>query len=851
MRMARNAILSAFMVIGLLIAGCSGSGNTNPADEREQLEAAFTQGKALNASFTDSRVAGMKGIAENDGLRLFINDETGTIAVLNKRSGEIWYSNPPEGETDPIATGVNKGLLTSQLKIEYYNSFGQVNSINTFLDSVAYKQVNFEAIPDGVKVTYKFGKAEKTALDLPLMLSAARLEELSGKLDKVGQRALRIAYAEDKESSAYVRNDRALNGLQLDRAFKAFEDAGYTDEDLEKDMAELNFTQEIPAPRIFLASIEYTLDADSLIVKVPIGDIQSPREYPVSNVSVLSFFGAGGTDEKGSIFVPDGSGSLIAFNNGKTKYPAYQQAVYGADLAMETVEDAMNEQTVRLPVFGIIRESNAFLGIIEEGASTATISADISGKLNSYNYVYPNFNVINKGSLTLQANGSERTLPKFQEHPTKSDFTIRYAFLSGENASYQGMAEYYRQYLEQRGGLPEQKAENKDKELPFYLQVIGSISKQKHFVGIPYRTLEPLTTFEQTQQMINQMKELGIDNIKLRYAGWFNGGLDHKVPEGVSVDRAIGGAKGLRGMTSFAKEQGIDLYPDVAILTAHTGKGFNDKEDASRSLRGVPAAFYPLDIALNRRDRNKSPSYVVSPRRVGSYVEEILKDLKKYDTGAGISLRDLADQLNSDFRKNKQIDRTESEDISIQALKDIHEADLKILAEGGNAYALPYLTDITNAPMSNSKYKLEDEEIPFYQMVIRGHIGYTGTPYNLTAYSNVRQYILKCLEYGSGVYFEWIHEPNYKVKETDFSHLYAVNYELWLDQASDIYKEVNAVLKNVQNERIIAHEKLGEGLFKTIYESGLYVIVNYNDAKATVGGLTVEAESYVTGGEQS
>ncbi|MGO4542941.1 hypothetical protein, partial [Paenibacillus sp. 2TAB19] len=82
MRMARNAVLSAVLAAGLLVAGCSGAGNANQTNDEQQLEAAFEQGKALNASFTDTRIAGMKGIAENDLLRLFINDETGAIAVL-------------------------------------------------------------------------------------------------------------------------------------------------------------------------------------------------------------------------------------------------------------------------------------------------------------------------------------------------------------------------------------------------------------------------------------------------------------------------------------------------------------------------------------------------------------------------------------------------------------------------------------------------------------------------------------------------------------------------------------------------------------------------------------------------
>ncbi len=848
--MTRKALVLLCFLVSIAFAGCSNSNSTDETEDNEQIEAVFAQGETMQASFIDDRLPGMKGVADNDHLQLFIDDQTGNIAVHNKHSGEIWHSNPPDRDTDPLASGVNKDVLSSQLQIDFYNSVGQLNSINTFSDSVAHKQFKFDVIPNGVKATYQFGKAEKSAADLPLMLSVERYDELSSKLDKTGQRALLIAYKENTETSLYERNDGALNGLQLDRALKAIEDAGYTEEDFQKDMAELNFVQEKPVPRIFKAEIEYTLDADNLIVKVPVSSIQYPMEYPVNTISFMRLFGAGGTDDEGSLFVPDGSGALIHFNNGKTRYPSYKQNVYGTDLTMSVTkfENIVDEQKVRFPVFGILREGKALFGIIEEGASVATINADISGRVNSYNYVYPSFYFINKGEVTLRANSQERTLPKFQEAPMKTDFTVRYAFLSGEEASYQGMARYYQAYLEQNNGLPKQVADSKTKDLPFYLQLDGSISKQKHFAGIPYRALEPLTTFEQAESIITQMQERDIANIKLKYSGWFNGGIDHKIPDNISVDKAVGGSKGLRNFLSFTQEQGVSFYPDVALLTANSKSGFNEKDKASRTLRGVPANLYPINMALERRDRTQTPSYIISPRVLGQYTDGMLKDLVEYKTG-GISLRDLADQLNSDYRKKKQIDRAESEGISLEALNKIQEKDLKILAEGGNAYALPYLSDITNAPMSNSGFKIEDEIIPFYQMVIRGYIDYTGAPYNLSTYTDVRQYILKCLEYGAGVYFEWIYEPNYKVKDTKFHHLYAVNYEQWIDQATEVYHEVNEVLSKVQNEPILEHKKLDEGVYKTVYKSGMYVIVNYNQSQVTVEGKTIEAQGYMTGGE--
>lgn len=837
----------------VLIAGCT---NVQPANDskqekiQEQTKLPSIEAKPVTAAFTNTVVANMKGMLENDQLQLFVQEETGEIAIVHKKSGEVWYSNPFERDTDPIASGVNKDMLSSQLRMDFYNSFGQINSINSYTDSAAFKQLKLEHNDDRLKVTYQFGTAKRSAEDLPMKLSKARFEELTGQMDKTGQRALMIAYKENKESEIFERNDSALQGLQLDRALQAFDAIGYSEEDLIQDAAEHNLTQTKPEPRIFYASIEYSLDGDSLVTTIPVADIQYPDAYPVNMVSLLSFFGAGDSEEQGSIFVPDGSGALIHFNNGKTKYPSYQQSVYGQDMTMEATEDANQEQKVRLPVFGMIRDNTAFLGIIEEGASVATINADVSGRLNSYNYVYPSFYVVNKGDVTLDANGQRRSLPKFQEQPMKTNYTVRYAFLDKEQASYSGMAQYYQQYLQERDGLPKQLASENKSASTFYLELIGSIVKLNHFAGIPYEALEPLTTFEQAKTMITKLEERNITELAVKYAGWFNGGLDHKVPSKVLVDKSIGGSKGLDSFVAFAQDKDISFFPETALLTANSSKGFNEKKQASRTLREVPAMLYPLDLALNRRDREKSPSYIVSPRYVESYTQSILKGIEKYDTG-GIALRDLADILSSDFLNNKQIDRVESEQISVKALQMIQEKNLTILADGGNAYSLPYVTNITNAPMSSSNFKIEDDSIPFYQMVVRGFVDYTGSPYNLSTYTNERTYVLKSLEYGASTYFKWIYEPNYSVKDTDQNDLFAVNYEIWLDQATEIYHEVNDFLQLVSTKRIISHEKLSEDVFKTTYENGIYVIVNYNDSKVTIDGETIEAEGYITGGDHS
>ncbi|WP_438434793.1 DUF5696 domain-containing protein [Gorillibacterium sp. sgz500922] len=847
MKKLRYTLLAACLSLSVAAAGCSSSASKQTGGE--PAVPALAPGAALAAAFTDSKVPGMKGVAESDRLKLFADETTGAIAVLQKSSGTVWYSNPPERDSDSLATGVNKDLLSAQLQIDFFNSFGQLTSMNSYSDSTAYKQIQATVIDGGVKVTYQFGTTKKSAEDLPPKLSKARFDEWNGKVDKTGQRALKIAYTLDPDSGLYERNDSALQGLQLDRALKAMEDAGYTEEDMKKDMAELNLTQTKSEARVFQASIEYTLDGDSLVAKVPVSDIHYPHAYPINSVSLLGFFGAGGTQTKGSMMVPDGSGALIHFNNGKTGYPPYQQLIYGKDQTQDTAEDSAREEEARLPIFGIAREDGAFLGIIEKGASVATIRADISGRLNSYNYVYPSFSFIAKDTVTLEANSQVRSLPKFQEDPVKSDFQVRYAFLDGPNAGYPDMARYYQNYLIQHQGLPERQNGTKAEDSPFYLQLVGSIDKKKRWMGIPYRALEPLTTFEQAQSIASEALERGIRNIRLNYTGWFNGGLDHQVPDRISVDSVIGGSGGLKNWIAFAQEHGISFFPDVSLLTAHSAKGFDVSKEAARTIKNAPAALYPINPVINRKDRFRTPSYAVSPRLVEGYTETVLGKLADYGIG-GISLRDLADKLNSDYRKKHLIDRTESEGVSVQAFNQIRDRKLQVMGNGGNAYALPFLTDLTNAPLSNSGFKLEDEEIPFYPMVVRGYLDYTGAPFNLSTYPNEQSYVLKCLEYGANVSFEWIYEANDKVKDTEHDDLYSVHYRQWLDSAADLYRQVNEVLKQVQGQGLRSHEQLADGVFKTVYDNGIYVIVNYNTSPAEADGKRIEAESYITGGEQ-
>ncbi|WP_145412999.1 DUF5696 domain-containing protein [Paenibacillus xylanexedens] len=851
---AAKKITGILLVSSLLLSGCQFSPSTaarvTAADVSQVEIPSLPPGEKLKSAFSDARIPGMIGVARNNALQLLINEETAEIAVIHSKSGQIWRSNPEEREKDGIAAGINKDLLSSQSRLSFFNSSGQSSMVNSYTDSVRHKQVSYEALPNGVRVHYQFGNTERSVEDLPVKISKERFEQyVLAKLDKSGERALKVGYAEDKDEGVYNRIDKAMQGLQLTRALKAFEDAGYTEEDLAKDHAEHGIEQERSGPRLFMLTMEYELDGEQLKVRVPASGIHFPEEYPINTLSVLEYFGAGGSKEDGSILVPDGSGALIHFNNGKLQYPSYQQDIYGPDLTMKLREASSNESKARLPVFGVIRPEGAFLGIIEEGDAVAVVNADISGKLNSYNNVYPSFYVVNKSDITLQSSDMVRTLPKFQNKPTSSDFVVRYAFVGAEQASYSGLASLYREYLVQNGGLPEMKSSEDQASIPFYLKLFGGMTTRQHMLGIPYNSTEALTTFDEGKEILSKLMEKNVSNIQVRYAGWFNGGLHHRLPDSIKVDGVIGGKKGMKEFSAFTNEAGIGFYPDVAVLNVQSKKGFSPSSEASRSLTQEPAILYPMDLALERRAKDLSASYVLSPNEIDDVTADMLNDMEPLQAG-GISLKDMAEQLNSDMNPKKLLDRTQALDTVRKALDQIKQQTGSIVAEGGNAYAFPYIKGLTDAPMSSSRFKLEDEEVPFFQLVVHGRIPYTGSPYNLSTYTDARQYVLKLIEYGASPYFAWFNAPNHVVKETDYNNLYAANYEQWMDLAAEIYAEVSQVNESFIGRPMITHESLSEGVFRTTYEGGGYVIVNYNDSSVEVENHTVEALSYVTGGEQ-
>ena len=137
--------------------------------------------------------------------------------------------------------------------------------------------------------------------------------------------------------------------------------------------------------------------------------------------------------------VPNGSGSIINFNNGKLTSAAYSQYIYDIDPMAATYTTIENLDTARLPIFGICREDRSLLVEVEKGAATAVVNAEISGKYNDYNYAYPIFVLRNVDNLRNFGTSSQDVYV-LEEEMYDINATVRYTFLNEDYTGYDGLA---------------------------------------------------------------------------------------------------------------------------------------------------------------------------------------------------------------------------------------------------------------------------------------------------------------------------------------------------------------------------------------------------------------------------
>lgn len=787
-------------------------------------------------------VPGMVLAAENGELKLYTDLKTSEIAVYEKKTGHITYSNPVDREEDTIAAGVNAQLLSSTINLIYYSSTMSRGTMNNYNMSIQYGQFEVEALENGIRYIYTLRDPANSTGIVPLRISEERMQTIIlDKLEAADARTVRSYFT--LEDGFYTLNEAAKKSrVGINRLNRFFESCGYTQEDYDLDMEGIEGDGNIS----FVVPLEYRLTENGLEASVPTGEIREGGGASIVRLQLLPMFGAAGTDAQGYIFVPDGSGALIYLNNGTRDAP-YAQNVYGIDPVVQSYIVTDITETVRLPVFGMKNGGAGFLARITGGDALSSVNAQVAGNTNCYNFAYAEFSLREYELLNMfGVTGTQADVPTVEDGIYGDTLAVTYTFLSGGDADYSGMANAYRGQLIAEGVLREGGTGGGD--IPLYLDILGGVETKKHILGVPYRGVSVMTTYGQANEILDMLYQGGVGKVRMSYLGWFNRGVYHDVPDRVELIGALGGKDELEELAARLEENGGRLSLDVAFQqAAYTSRRFSSLLEASKYYSGYVVKLGALNPATMRQTSDlgwydELTHYIVSPKFLPRYVSGFEKSIAKYDV-SGITLRDLGDVLASDKKRTEVIHRQMAEDVVKGQLEELRSLGMDLTVKGGNAYSLGYVTDILDAPVMYSRFYIVDEQVPFYEMVVHGSVDYTGQALNLMDKDVDETMLLELIEYGAAPRFTMSYEDSDDIKYTSSADMYSVCYTTWIEDAQRIYNQLNQVLSCVEGASMVRHEKLENGLVRVSYSNGVTVYVNKTESAIQSGGISVDAMS--------
>ena len=797
-------------------------------------------------------------ILENEHLSLRFMPQTTAIILTDKRTGVQWHSNPKGSAVDRYADVVTTYLMDSQFSLEYSDATGVAMTLYSDQSSVQLKAYEYEVVDGALEVRYTIGDVART-YRIPPALTKDKWEAYLAKMEDREQGIVESSYREydienlrsgdDKDvllalypelsrSVVYVLRDTAQEYMK-ELAEQFFENAGYTYEDFLEDAEKYTSTSGLNKPA-FNLTIRYILDGKSLVVNVPFDSIAYRPSYPFRQLTLLPFMGSGSTSDNGFMLVPDGSGAIINFNNGKYSQVPFNVNIYGWDEAMPR-DAVVSDSKAPFPVFGIQKNGAAFVCIIEEGSSYASVYADVSGRNASWNRVYANFEIVHGAQLDITGR-NERNVYLYENGlPDGESITLRYTIC--DEPGYVGMAKEYRSWLLRR--YPEIRNKKAETGVPIAVEIVGAVNKTRHRLGIPFDLPLKLTSYKEAESILNDFTDLGWKNIRVKLNGWFNHSVDHSVPTKVKLIDELGGKRDFKELLEAAKKNNHEIYPEVDFLFMRDVKrfsGFSLYSDAARYVSRERVQRYPFSFVwFGERKMWGKLNYLARPESMIRMIDNFIPKAEALGI-SNIAFRNMGSRLAGDYHEKRRVSREAAMIKRQDKLADLKSSGIGVFVNTGYVYAVPWADIVTDLMIDDQYYGITDMAVPFYPIALHGLVPYTGRAINLA--EDYTRNLLKTIESGGGLYFSFMIEETAELQETKFRQFYANEYGKWAGDADALYKKFTADFGHLYMQAITGHRILSHGVTVTEYEDGTRVFVNISGNDWNNNGVYVSSDSY-------
>ncbi len=603
----------------------------------------------------------------------------------------------------------------------------------------------------------------------------------------------------------------------------------------------------------FTIPVKLSLKEDYLHMELMIDRIKELGNTRVLSVKLFQFFGAAGVNDAGYGLIPDGSGSLMEFNRGVLNSYEFGINGEGQFYAPNPTEAATDKyftnwnEPLRLPVFGMVKNSDAYLSIVESGAAVADLHAYISGFKNSYNTMFTTIHV--RDTQKRRSSTGKAGSGSYYTDSLPENYIARYYFMNGEDANYIGMAEKYREYLINEQGM---KKVDDSVSNTLAISLYGAVKKAKHFLGIPYTGQEALTTYKEAEELIDRLSNDKVDKVFINYLGWASGGLETTMDPEIAPNSKLGGKKALQKLIDKANSANYMLSLDMDLQAFYGGNSSVKKfKNTAYGLDSSPVAIYKSRIyAAGAKSNGDILSQLIHPAHMPGYANEFLTNASAKNI-YNYSFNSVGDTIYCAYNLQDVITRDGSEDAMIEIFKAAAEkADENggiVNTLGGNGYAMSYVDNVLEAPVYGSHNNIALQEVPFYQIVFRGYVNLASTPVNLN--SEQDDLILKLAETGMSLYYLLMDAESTAFQDTNFTASYACELDDHYDDMLTQYNRMKPLYNAVGNSEIANYQIVSDTVKVTTFKNGAKVYVNYGTAETTVEGVKIGAKDFtVVGG---
>lgn len=810
-------------------------------------------GKAVQPQFDyfeyDASKQPTSYVLENKNVKFELDPATTQFTVLQKNTGKVWYSNPVGAKNDPIALSKEKNNMQSTMLIKYSTENGTDDIYDLYSNSVKRNFYTVSKKNNEIRVDYTVGQMDREYI-FPFVMYQSDFDKWTEGLSKSQINAIGRAYHTYKRSSFKLQSDydamvTKYPKLEDETLYLVFENIqtflkvqmeelfakqGYTYEDYQENklLYKESNIKEVPA---FNVSVIYKLTDKGFEVQVPFEDISYRLKYPITQISLLPYFGAGGKDDNGYILIPEGGGSIINFNNGKTKQNGYYADCYGWDYAMER-KAVITETRASFPLFGIAYDDSSFISIIKQGAEYAGITAEIAGKLGSYNYARADYKMLHSEAYEVSARSQDAQFVYERQLPPGESITQSFVFV--DSGSYVDMAKVYRNEL----FAGAKRVANKT--VPVAIEVVGAIEKKQQVAGMPKTKPYKLTSYSEAANMINDIEAMGIENVSYKLSGFINGGIRQKLMKKVKFIKQLGGKSDFNKMVKAVDGTSAKLYLDGSVQTAYRSNitdGFFSYRDAARFVSNELCELYEYSDIWYGKDKNLDSYYLLKEKIRNAGADQLSNTASKIGL-SGISYRDNGKVLSSDFNERSVTTRATSKANQVAKIEEAKAKGLGVMINGGNDYAVDKVDFVTNMALHGNSYAIIDKIVPFYQIAMHGYVNYAGSAVNICYEKD--EMILESAETGAGLYFSFMNADEKALQESNYTEYYSSNFTDWKEQLADVYEKYNKQVGLVSNSLIVDHEYLSDQVTKTVFDNGYVVYVNFG-----YKGFTTPSGKYI------